>query len=195
MKGLFIFIKNPELGRCKTRLAATIGNNAALKVYINLLDHTRSAALEADCKKYVFYDKNVIKNDKWDLGFEKRLQADGDLGARIKDGFKKVLELNQKAVIIGSDCPEISSDIINKAFLLLEQYDCVIGPTIDGGYYLLGLKENNNDLFENINWSTPSVYEETIQKMKNNNLSFSELPKLTDIDTEDDLKRFPSFKL
>ncbi len=193
--GLIIFVKNAVAGKVKTRLAATIGNEAALKVYHNLLRHTRTTALTADSKNYLFYDQAVEENDDWSTeSFYKLVQAEGDLGDRMNDAFLQVLKQEDKAVIIGSDCPEITDTIINEALNKLDIADVVIGPTLDGGYYLLGMKTLHSSLFQNMEWSTETVYSQTLLKIKEEGLLYAVLPQLSDMDNVDDLNKFPSFK-
>ncbi len=105
--------------------------------------------------------------------------------------FQYVLNSQSKAIIIGSDCPDISSQIIEEAFIRLDKHDCVIGPSEDGGYYLLGMKKLHSALFEDIEWSSSKVMEQTIRKIESLQLSYTQLPKLNDIDTIDDLRQFP----
>jgi hypothetical protein len=97
-----------------------------------------------------------------------------------------------KVVLIGSDCAELTKDIIENAFQALEHSDVVIGPSFDGGYYLLGMSSFEPDLFENIAWSTPSVFEQTIAKAGQLHLSIAMLPRLNDIDTQEDLRQSDS---
>ncbi len=99
--------------------------------------------------------------------------------------------MQAKAIIIGSDCPEINSPLIQNAFKDLHEFDAVIGPTPDGGYYLLGLKTLHHELFENIPWSTDQVFNKTIEKMQSLELRFKILDELSDLDTKEDLDKFP----
>lgn len=164
-------------------------------MYHNLLLHTRSTALKADSQNYLFYDQAIEAEDDWSTDyFNKLVQAEGDLGDRMNDAFLQVLKHENKAVIIGSDCPEITEAIINQAFDKLEIADVVIGPTLDGGYYLLGIKTPHRFLFENMEWSTESVYSQTILKIKEAGLLYAVLPQLSDMDNIDDLNKFPSFR-
>ncbi len=185
---LIIFIKNPVLGKVKTRLAAGIGNEKALEVYTQLLEITRNAALKSDCTRNVFYS-DEIENDAWDEDkFNKFVQEGHSLGDRMKNAFVQVFALGaDEAIIIGSDCPELSSEIINEAFEMLDAKDAVIGPAKDGGYYLLGMKKLHPFLFEGKKWSTDSVFGDTVIDLKENGLSFGLLPQLSDVDTVDDL--------
>ena len=102
--------------------------------------------------------------------------------------FKELFDLNYDSVcIIGSDCYELNSEIIEEAFQKLEKNDAVIGPTFDGGYYLLGMKALHPEIFQNKNWSTETVYSDTITDFKKLSLTYSNLVKLSDIDEEKDL--------
>jgi len=109
--------------------------------------------------------------------------------------FETTLKKYSKAIIIGSDCPEISPDIINEAFTQLDSHDVVIGPTYDGGYYLLGMNEMTPELFKNIAWSTETVFDQTIEIIKNAQLSHAVLEKLSDLDYLEDLEKFPAFQV
>ena len=105
------------------------------------------------------------------------------------NAFKKAIEKgSENTIIIGTDIPDISSEIIKRALKALENTDVVIGPSNDGGYYLLGMKKLYKDLFIGIEWSRDSVLHNTIERLNNLNLSYSMLPELIDIDTEEDLK-------
>lgn len=176
------------LGKTKTRLAATIGNKKALQVYLQLLEITRNAALKADCTRHVFYS-DEIENDAWDDDeFNKFVQEGDSLGDRMKNAFEQVFALGAKeAIIIGSDCPKLTAEIIEKAFNILDKKDTCIGPAKDGGYYLLGMKKSLPFLFEEKEWSTDSVFADTVADLIENRLSYGQLPALSDLDTVDDL--------
>lgn len=163
-------------------------------MYVNLLTHTEKVSRSVDVSKYLFYDAEVQKNDMWsDHHYIKSVQSDGDLGHRMSSAFKSVLTMESKAVIIGSDCPQMSKDSIERALLGLDNHDVVIGPTFDGGYYLLGMKVYHRELFHNIEWSSLHVYNSTIKAIKDKNLSYLALEKMHDLDNKEDLDRFPIF--
>lgn len=186
---LIILIRNPQLGRVKTRLAAKIGDERALKVYMALLDYTRSIAIEIDASRLLFYSDFIDENDSWDCElFTKFLQKGNSFGTRMCRAFELTLNNRQKAVIIGSDCVELTSHIIRKAFDKLSTFDVVLGPAKDGGYYLMGLKKVYPELFINKRWSTSSVLADTLNDIKNLGLSFYLLPVLSDIDEFEDFK-------
>ena len=187
MNGLIIFIKNVEKGKVKTRLAATVGDEEALNIYYKLLGHTRKTALAVDVDRFLFYGSFVEKNDEWSNDFfYKKTQTNGGLGDRMSNAFKEILEEKKQVVIVGSDCPSLTPDILNLAFEKLEEFPFVIGPTFDGGYYLLGMNEYERSVFENVEWSTASVFETTLSRMKELGKECFLLPKLSDIDYEED---------
>jgi hypothetical protein len=188
-KALIIFIKNPVLGKVKTRLAATVGDVTALEVYKELLDHTQKITLLINADKFLFYSDFLQTEDQWPNDrFIKNLQKGNDLGERMCNAFEYIL-LNKyrKVIIIGSDCIDLSASIIEDAYILLNHCDVVIGPAKDGGYYLLGMKELHQPLFKNILWGTSEVLKQTLSVCTKLNLKYALLPTLTDIDVENDL--------
>ncbi|GAB3522394.1 TIGR04282 family arsenosugar biosynthesis glycosyltransferase [Emticicia fontis] len=187
-QAIIIFVRNPELGKVKTRLAKGIGDEEALQVYIRLLKKTHEAIKHIDAHKFVFYADGINQNDLWENDlFIKAQQTGNDLGERMYNAFTYLFSKGYgKVLIIGSDCPDLETAIIEEAFLSLSEYEVVIGPTFDGGYYLLGLKKPNSCFFENKLWSTDSVYHDTIQNISELNLSYKALAQLADIDTVED---------
>lgn len=186
---LLVFIKNPVLGRVKTRLAATVGDELALEIYLKLLHHTRDITEELPVDKAVFYSDFVDENDSWDNStYLKKVQSGGDLGLRMKEAFQWGFQRGYKEIcIIGSDCYELTPEIIMTAFQVFKIKDVVFGPSNDGGYYLLGLKELRDELFQNKKWSTDSVAADTLNDLKKLGLNYQTLEPLNDVDTEEDL--------
>jgi len=194
-KLLLIFVKNAINGHVKTRLAADLGDKRALGIYRKMLLQTLSEAAEADASKEVWYSSFIEKkgnvNEKL---FHKKLQQGENLGERMKFAFNNAFKNGyKKVVIIGSDCPEITSDLLNDAFRLLESKDVVIGPSEDGGYYLLGKSLFEPSLFDRVEWSSPKVLQQTLEKIKKKSLSVALLHPLNDIDTIEDLKKSKFF--
>ena len=184
---LIIFVRNPLLGKVKTRIAATIGDENALVIYKHLLQHTKNITESLPVTKFVFYADEVTTNDLWN-GYEKWLQSGTDLGERMSNAFESLFKNGfTKIVIIGSDCLELDEKMILDAFLKLNEYEIVIGPATDGGYYLLGMKSPFKNLFENITWSSNSVFNETIKQIEKRNLTLFLLPILNDVDEEKDI--------
>ncbi|WP_121354314.1 TIGR04282 family arsenosugar biosynthesis glycosyltransferase [Flavisolibacter nicotianae] len=188
-EALVIFTKNPEAGKVKTRLAATIGNDAALAVYKELLWRTIAATQYLPVDKFVYYSNHAEQEDVWNTNqYYKEVQQGSDLGERMKNAFASIFSKGYtKAVIIGTDCPALNENIVQGAFGKLADVDVVVGPAYDGGYYLLGMKRCYHLLFENMNWSTANVLPETISRCKNEGLLFQLLQTLHDVDEEKDL--------
>ncbi len=189
-EAIIIFVRNPELGKGKTRLAATLGHEKALEIYQQLLAHTLTVTKNIAAEKFVFYEGAIAERDMWhEAGYHQLLQIETSLGKKMHHAFENVLEKgHDKVVIIGSDCIELTQSIIEDAFRQLNTKDIVIGPANDGGYYLLGMKRLHPELFTNKKWSTDTVYGATIDNFNELGLSYNVLPVLIDIDTEEDWK-------
>jgi len=191
---LIVFVKNPELGKCKTRLAATIGDEKALTFYKNMLEHTRSIVDKSAADKHICYSAFIDHDDLWPNNetYSKQLQVARDLGDRmlhaIEHGFKAGYE---KVCIIGSDCYDLTSAILEEAFNALARNQAVIGPSTDGGYYLLGMTHPMPELFKDKAWSTNSVTADTEADLKRLGKPYQKLRALTDIDNEADLRTLP----
>ena len=187
---LIVFIKNPVPGKVKTRLASSIGTAEALTVYNKLLDHTLNISKPLPVDKVVYYSEFIPVDDVWKAsGFHQELQQGNDLGVRMMNAFiKAFLQHYEYVVVIGSDCFELKNNILTEAFDELNKMDVVVGPALDGGYYLLGMSSLHRELFLNKTWSSDKVLNETLESIRELNLSFSLLPVLRDIDTEQDLK-------
>ena len=188
-KALIIFIKNPSEGAVKTRLAATLGNKVTLGIYKKLLAHTNAVAGKVHAEKHIFYSSQIDAHDEWDGAiFAKELQTGNGLGERMRNAFAGLFNKGYGQVaIIGSDCPDITADLIEQAFKELDRSDIVIGPATDGGYYLLAFKKFYPELFENISWSTSHVLKQTLAVCKSINKTFHLLPLLSDVDVEEDV--------
>lgn len=189
-KLVLIFIKNPEEGRVKTRLAESVGSEKALEVYHRLLEITKSITDQLDCHRQVWYSRFIEDDDIWEQGeYEKRLQSGDDLGDRMKEAFSQGFAGGaENVVIIGSDCTSLTKAIVERAFKALEKNELVVGPSQDGGYYLLGMSAFYPQLFDDKQWSTPDVLEQTLNQAENLGLPCTLLPELNDIDTVEDLQ-------
>lgn len=184
---LIIFVRNPVLGKVKTRLAATVGDEKALAIYQYLLDHTKKITEHLNCAKFIFYAGSIHENDLWN-GYLKRLQKGHDLGEKMQHAFEELFNEKYKNIcIIGSDCSELTQSIICEAFNSLQINETVIGPAADGGYYLLGMQHPMKKLFANKSWSTDTVYKDTLHDIEMNNYSVYTLPVLNDVDEEKDI--------
>jgi rSAM/selenodomain-associated transferase 1 len=192
LNGIIVFVKNPELGQVKTRLASTLGDIKALEIYNRLLGYTREFLLElTHAKKFVYYSSYIDLEDDWQKEvFEKRLQVRGELGDKITSAVKNTFETCDYVVIIGSDCPQLTSAHIRNTFDQLKSHNIVIGPSLDGGYYLLGMDKMYFELFQDISWSTETVCHETLEKALSLNLNVFQLEALSDIDYEEDWVKY-----
>lgn len=188
---LIIFTRNPEPGKVKKRLAARIGDSAALELYKFLLKHTFEVTKDMSCDKVIYYSESIEKEDIWDHNiFQKKKQSGKDLGERMKNAFTEGFEAGySNIVIIGSDLYDLQKEDLEKAFSSLYNYDYAVGPAQDGGYYLLGMKSLNSKLFRNKKWGTDTVLQETLQDLKNEQLKL--LEERNDIDTYEDLIEHP----
>lgn len=189
---LIIFYRNPEFGRVKSRLAISVGEDRALAIYLYMAAHARSVASLVSVDRVVYYSSFIDREDNWSNdAFEKRLQHGNDLGERMKHAFAESFKSGYNSIcIIGTDCLEITEEILKNAFEALDHHDTVIGPAVDGGYYLLGMNKFIPELFDNKKWSTSSVCNDTISDFKRFNCSYQLLPMLHDIDTEADLPQY-----
>lgn len=186
---LMAFVRNPQLGTVKTRLAATVGDKVALEIYIELMRHTAEVTHKVSADKKVFYSEKIEKYDVWtEMNFSKALQTKGTLGQRMENAFKTAFEKGyKKVIIVGSDLYSLKTSHIEKALNQLDKKEVVIGPSQDGGYYLLGLKKNLPALFRNKSWGTCTVLKETLKDLKFKSIFLME--PLNDIDNFEDLKK------
>ena len=186
---LIIFIKNPVKGKVKTRLAATIGDDMALAIYQKLIKHTLDIVMDAAADKFIFFSNTIDETiGHKNTPVHKAIQFGNDLGEKMKNAFERLFKSEYKCIIIiGTDCPGITSNILLEAFSKLNNNDVVIGPAMDGGYYLIGMKEMYGKLFEDISWSTSTVLHSTIERCKINNWAYALLTALSDVDEEKDL--------
>ncbi|MBU1679044.1 MAG: TIGR04282 family arsenosugar biosynthesis glycosyltransferase [Bacteroidetes bacterium] len=192
---IMVFARYPVEGKVKTRLAFSIGQKYATEFYkIIAKKITEEIKSIRRSNKYIFYSKLSEKEQimSW-LGskFFYALQEGISLGEKMQNAFQKVFSNGaEKAIIFGTDIPDLSAEIITKAVSALDQKDIVIGPAKDGGYYLLGMKKYTPELFDDIQFSTKTVMTETLDKINSMRLTFELLEELQDIDTENDLVRW-----
>ena len=191
---LVIFVKYPEKGKVKSRLI--LGEDASITsdLYLCFIKDLLERISDGYYRLLMAFDPPEKEKDFTELfgnGFSYMPQEGTDLGIKMYNAFVSCFaEDFRSAVIIGSDSPDISQKMIEDAFHALESHDAVIGPTWDGGYYLIGFSRNSlsRSFFENMTWSTDSVYAETIRKFDQEGISFHVLPRWRDIDTVNDLK-------
>ncbi len=190
---IIVFVKNIKLGKVKTRLAKTIGNQAAFEVYSELVKITEIATENIQTDKRIYFS-NAIVDSKWKNNY-KAVQQGENLGVRMKNAFAKGFEDGyERIVLIGSDLPDINSLHIESGLEALNQTDAVFGPAEDGGYYLIGLNKMHAFIFENKPWSQPNLLEKTCLELNKKNIKFTTLVPLNDIDTFEDLTASTFYK-
>ncbi len=191
---LIIFTRNPELGKGKRRLAADVGDEAALEIYKFLLEHTRSITKDLPVTKQVWYSEQVHQDDDWDNAvYEKYAQQGEDLGARMHHAISEALKTHDTAIVIGSDLYDLSQEDLEFAFAKARKHNAVIGPAEDGGYYLLGFQKNIVEgIFEDKNWGSDSVLEATLADLQR--VDFYQLEERNDVDYVEDIVDSPDFQ-
>ena len=190
---IIVFVKNIKLGKVKTRLAKTIGNQGAFEVYSELVKITENATENIPIDKRIYFS-DVVIDSKWETHY-KAVQEGDNLGERMKNAFIKGFEDGyNRIVLIGSDLPEINSSHIKNGLQALKTNNVVFGPAIDGGYYLVGMTKMYDSVFDNKPWSQSNLLEVTSKELKQNNTSFALLNPLNDIDTFEDLEASAFYK-
>ncbi len=170
-----------------------MGDAKALQIYLQLIESTLNVCLQVDARRSLYFypkiDRTIATQRK--QSFEVHLQKGQGLGQKISHAFQEAFQRSDQVVIIGTDCPYLTSNIINQTFTELDnQNDLVIGPAEDGGYYLLGSNHFYPDLFKNITWSTEKVFEQTMTIAHDLDLRTKKLQRLSDIDFEADWKAY-----
>ena len=204
---LCVFARAPVLGQVKSRLAVTIGEPATLDAHIRLVEHTlmqvcgrasrEGVRQDAACSTpehrelWIAGDINHPLVRRWGKAFKFTLhvQCDGDLGARMRYALN-ASPGSVASVLIGSDCPGIDVNYLEAAFEALEDADVVLGPSEDGGYGLIGARQDLPGLFDSISWGTSKVLAETRARCRQLGLRCTLLPLIWDVDTEVDWRRF-----
>lgn len=185
---LIVFVKNAIHGKVKTRLAHSIGNDAAFEVYKHLLSITeRETSQVENCEIHIYFSDHVYE-ESWPTA-TKFVQQGDDLGKRMLNAFQDGFNAGYGPIVgIGSDLPDISSEIITSGLEVLNTNDFVFGPALDGGYYLIGMRELLPFVFENKEWSTEGLLAETLEEIEQKQKKAATLQPLNDIDTIEDLR-------
>ena len=193
---LLFFVKNPQQGNVKSRLARDVGEHVARDLYknfvIDLLSTLNKRAFPLYC---CFYPEDAIRDIKQFMGADYQFlaQRGGDLGARMAHCFHQAYSKGfNRVLLIGSDSPDLPAEIIDEAFTSLEEVDSVIGPAFDGGYYLIGFTKGSftPEVFVSMLWGTETVLKQTTDILKKNNRTTHLFPRWGDIDTLEDLRQF-----
>ena len=190
-KLLIVFAKNKQLGKVKTRLAATIGDEAALRVYERLLSITEEATKSLNKIEVRIYYSNAIDSETW-VGFpEKFVQSGETLGDRMLNAFERGFKDGYDQIVgIGADLDQMDGETIEQAHQLLASNDFVFGPAEDGGYYLIGINgEKGTYVFDNKPWSTSDLLKVTLEEIDSKNDTYTLLDTRNDIDQIEDLQK------
>jgi rSAM/selenodomain-associated transferase 1 len=197
---LILFFKYPERGRVKTRIAASFGDAFAFGLYVSFLKDILAMSDSVKADKIIVTDVHGdVPPDLLDMGTGYRTirQKGEDIGVRMLNAFLQIFDMGYcRAVLIGGDSPDLPAELIQRSLNSLITHDAVLGKSVDGGYYLIGLKKETclAEFFRGIQWSTPSVFQETVFKMIESGMSIYLLPEWNDIDDKDDLVCFDNEK-
>jgi rSAM/selenodomain-associated transferase 1 len=186
---LIVFVKAPRIGTVKSRIARTAGAERACAIYRQLVEAVLGNVNAIDRVQLRFSpDDAASEMAPWlRRDWHAKPQGEGDLGHRLQRAFEAAFATRaERVVIIGSDCPEVQVADIRAAWKELKSHDLVVGPAIDGGYWLIGLRAAQPKLFEEITWSSDQVLAQTLQRAKSLGLRIQLLRILADIDTEAD---------
>lgn len=197
LRSLLVFARLPRAGRVKTRLVPALGTDGATRLYRHLLEQTLATAVRLPDTALQFWcdpagdTPEACGEMAGRFGMTPHIQAGQDLGSRMHHALETAFERSDAAVLIGSDCPELDSDYLARAFDSLAGHDVVIGPAHDGGYMLIGMKRAQPRLFDPLPWGTPDVLDRTRKRLGETGCRWAELPTLRDIDQPEDLAHFP----
>lgn len=191
---LIVFAKNPIKGQVKTRLAKTIGDDKALKVYRYLLGNIQQEIKALNLDIVIYYTHFIDHADDWQHDrLEKKLQIEGDLGEKMGHAFQQGFAQGYQQIIgIGTDIYDLKAADIQVGFDRLATNDFCFGPANDGGYYLIGMTSYFPRIFKDKSWSTASVLKKTLQELTTENVAL--LSEKTDIDTYEDLKQIEELR-
>ncbi len=192
---ILCFCKHPEAGLVKSRLAKDLGDDHASVIYKTLLEETLNNTSHSGFKTflYCYPDTNhpTLKQYRNKYSIILKKQSDGDLGTKMYHAMMDHLMDNKNIILIGTDCLEIDAAYIQQAFNQLNSdKDIVLGPTEDGGYALIGANKIDASIFQDIEWSSEKVLRQTVEKINELNLEYSQLPIVRDLDTFKDYQYF-----
>ncbi|HUI44655.1 MAG TPA: TIGR04282 family arsenosugar biosynthesis glycosyltransferase [Nitrospirota bacterium] len=190
---VILFVKLPEKGKVKSRLATSLDGDVVLRLYECMVLDAIDMLNGGHYSFRICFDPPEASDRirQW-LGdaYSYVPQLGDDLGEKMEKAFSRVFSDEvREAVLIGSDVPGVTAAIIDEAFEALAAHDSVIGPASDGGYYLIGFRKGAlcPDVFHHMTWSTASVFEETVRRLRRALCSVHVLPERTDVDKKEDL--------
>jgi rSAM/selenodomain-associated transferase 1 len=190
---IVVLAKAPQAGRVKTRLAKVLGDGGAARLHARLLERAVATARAAGCGTVELHGSpahhRFLRALARRQGVRLVAQARGDVGERMHAAFRRALRLHARVVLIGSDCPALTSGDLRAAVRLLRGNDAVIAPAEDGGYPLIGLTRVSVRLFEDMPWSSAEVMARTRARLAALGWRTRELRTLWDVDRPADLAR------
>jgi hypothetical protein len=197
---IVVFAKAPLAGSAKTRLIPALGQQGAADLAQRLLEHTLDEALKSQVGPVELCVTPSASDPVWQtmpLPEAVRLtdQGEGDLGARMARATERVIDAGESILLIGTDCPQLDVARLQEAAQALQYSEATLVPAFDGGYVLLGLTRFDSSVFAGIAWSTASVLNETLNRLKQLDWRVTTLPTLHDIDEPTDLKWLPKTML
>ncbi len=190
---IVVFLKEPRPGQVKTRLAASIGSNAACQAYLKLADTVlKQLASYSELELRFAPDDAIQEIERFKKHPEWRLQpqGEGDLGQRMERAVRGALSEVDAVICIGTDCPYVQKTDIDQAIEVLKGQDAVLGPALDGGYWAIGMRKPEPTLFQDMPWSTSRVLDITRERLQSAGMSFQELRELEDVDDLGAWERF-----
>lgn len=188
-----MFLKYPERGAVKTRLSNSLGDELTYELYLCFLSDISAMTRQIKAETIIVYSGQEGLSFPDFPGVQCLRQRGNNIGERMHNAFADVFAQGfEQCVLIGSDSPDLPDVLVNDAFAKLDLADVVLGPSTDGGYYLIGCRRQSlcPSIFNGINWSTPEVFTETIKRLEKAELKYSQLQLWEDIDEFDDLKNF-----
>ncbi len=193
---IIVFARAPVPGSAKTRLIPALGKHGAARLHAILVERTLSRVCEASATNAMLWGTPSIQHpffqhcsSRYDLSLHE--QRGDKLGARMHHAFSSVLHHSPWAILLGTDCPNLSTDDLAQAIRSMQGgADAVVGPAFDGGYYLLGLRKPAATLFKNMPWGTADVWDLTRQRLHRLGWEYATLPRQHDLDRPEDLERF-----
>ena len=197
-KALIVFIRYPEKGHVKTRLAQYLGDDLTLDLYKHFLEDIIKMCQMVDAKLIIAYSISEQKKDEilfFNEQYMSFCQKGDDLGKRMYNALCTTSERGfKKCILIGSDSPDLPSSIINEAFKALDSYDITLGPSTDGGYYLIGFSSERIDyrIFDKVKWGASSVLKYTLRNIEKTGMSSCLLQEWDDIDDISNLRKYYS---
>lgn len=189
---IIVFVKNPKIEMVKTRLASKLGHEKARDIYIELVEITKRAVNDLPIEKWIYFSEEASATE-WPE-HHVAVQKGADLGERMCNAFKDAFNKGyDEVVLIGSDLPDVSSSLLESAFDRFKEAELVFGPSVDGGYYLVGMSRLINDIFKNKPWSQPQLLQNTLDELHQLQVKVALLEPLNDIDTLEDYKNSTLF--